>query len=365
MSIEFDQQDELIVLPLPAAPTLLEHPGAFEVQRDKLGTVRLEARPDPQRYTVFFDSEQTVTPPPPDDLDLAVPEGYRATMRAVLEELAIDGMSDAEKRTAIERFFAEHFFYSTIQRGRYPARKSLSRFLEEDRAGHCEYFASATVLLLREAGVPARYTVGYSVQEYNAIQNRYLLRARHAHSWAEAFIDGRWRAVDTTPSRWLDIDAQQASVLQPVYDLFSWLWFRFKQWRSGGDEEGEWPAERLLWLLPALLAVLAYRLRRGGRTKQAAADTPVAVPGQDSELYTVLGKLAALGYRPLPGETLRRFATRLGGAPATESLGRRILELTDSHYRYRFRAGGIGSDERRRLSERCKRLAEEIEELIA
>ena len=67
---------------------------------------------------------------------------------------------------ALNRFFVQNFSYTTYLEGdRRPERSALSRFLLEQRKGHCEYFAAATVLLLREAGIPARYAVGYSVQE--------------------------------------------------------------------------------------------------------------------------------------------------------------------------------------------------------
>ena len=70
------------------------------------------------------------------------------------------------------------------------------------RAGHCEYFATATVLLLREAGIPARYATGFSVQDFSRMENRSVVRERHAHAWVLAFVNGAWRDLDTTPSNW-------------------------------------------------------------------------------------------------------------------------------------------------------------------
>ena len=45
------------------------------------------------------------------------------------------------------------------------AATKVAEFLLKTRAGHCEHFATATTMLLRAAGVPTRYAVGYSVQE--------------------------------------------------------------------------------------------------------------------------------------------------------------------------------------------------------
>ena len=57
----------------------------------------------------------------------------------------------------------------------------MSRFLLRTRSGHCEYFATATVLLLRQLGIPARYAVGYAVHE--ATGRKYVVRQRDAHAW--------------------------------------------------------------------------------------------------------------------------------------------------------------------------------------
>ena len=73
-------------------------------------------------------------------------------------------------------------------------------------SGHCEYFAAASVFLLRQAGIPARLANGYVVEEYNPEQNLYIVRSRHAHAWAIAYINGVWQIVDSTPSQWLEME---------------------------------------------------------------------------------------------------------------------------------------------------------------
>ena len=92
-----------------------------------------------------------------------------------------------------------HFRYTLYLSGARPGRTALEEFLLTTRAGHCEYFATATALLLREAGVPARYAVGYAVHEWSRVEGRWIVRARDAHAWALAWVDGAWVEVDTTP----------------------------------------------------------------------------------------------------------------------------------------------------------------------
>jgi DNA-3-methyladenine glycosylase II len=64
------------------------------------------------------------------------------------------------------------------------------------------------VLLLRQAGIPARYVVGYSAQEFSALEKAFLVRNRHAHAWAVALVDGHWVTVDTTPATWAEQEAE-------------------------------------------------------------------------------------------------------------------------------------------------------------
>jgi len=73
-------------------------------------------------------------------------------------------------------------------------------FLINTRSGHCEYFASACVLMLQSVQVPARLINGFSGAEINGLSGKYEVSQRHAHAWAEAFVDNRWRTVDPTPA---------------------------------------------------------------------------------------------------------------------------------------------------------------------
>ncbi len=80
---------------------------------------------------------------------------------------------------------------------------ALSTFLLSDdadeRRGHCQYFSTAAVVLLRRAGHPARTVVGFASEEIDA--KGVTFRGLHAHAWLE-LVDsrGRWQRVDATPS---------------------------------------------------------------------------------------------------------------------------------------------------------------------
>ena len=84
-------------------------------------------------------------------------------------------------------------------------RDPVDGFLFDTRRGFCEHYASAFVVLLRAAGIPARVVTGYQGGEINPRGGYMIVRQSDAHAWAEALVDGEWRRYDPTaavsPSR--------------------------------------------------------------------------------------------------------------------------------------------------------------------
>jgi transglutaminase-like putative cysteine protease len=103
------------------------------------------------------------------------------------------------------RFFREEEFFYTLQP---PAlgQHAVDEFLFNTRRGFCEHYASAYVVLMRAAGVPARVVTGYQGGEFNPVDDSLTVRQSDAHAWAEIWLEGKgWRRVDPTaavaPSR--------------------------------------------------------------------------------------------------------------------------------------------------------------------
>ena len=85
---------------------------------------------------------------------------------------------------------------SPVEHGREP----IGDFLLTEHRGHCEYFASALVLMCQYRGIPARLATGFLGGDYNAVGGYYVVRQRHAHAWAEVFLPGSdWVRYDPTP----------------------------------------------------------------------------------------------------------------------------------------------------------------------
>lgn len=78
-------------------------------------------------------------------------------------------------------------------------RDPVDEFLFQSRRGFCEHYASAFVVLMRAAGVPARVVGGYLGGELNPLDGYLVVRQSDAHAWAEVWIAGRgWTRVDPT-----------------------------------------------------------------------------------------------------------------------------------------------------------------------
>ena len=330
IELSVQHRRELALLPVPRGTRLIASDEISELQNNRFGTLMTESPPGALRYTVEHATPVSVEPPPLPD-DSVVPSQYQALLSEILAEVGGDGQSAALRAARIRQFFLDHFKYSLIQPNTFAWRTPLADFLRHTRRGHCEYFASATVLLLRAAGIPARYAVGYVVEEYSALERAYIARARHAHAWALAYVDGAWITVDTTPAEWYALEDQHASHWQLLQDIGAWLVFRYQRLSQADLSE---MTDHLLWLVPPLAGFLYWRLRRSPMAVRASnRKTSNTDPTSPSLLALLLDRLAARGLQPVAGETMARFLRR--AAPAASG-GVERDELLRLYYRMRY-----------------------------
>jgi protein-glutamine gamma-glutamyltransferase len=109
-----------------------------------------------------------------------------------------------DKATAVERYLTTNYGY-TLEMGRFAPKDPLAYFLFERKQGHCEYFASSMAVMLRSLKIPARVVNGFRTGEFNDVTSQYVVRARNAHSWVEAYFPGYgWVDFDPTPASALE-----------------------------------------------------------------------------------------------------------------------------------------------------------------
>ena len=284
-----------------------------------------------------------------DDTDLdQLPWQDQAVIRAVADELGLPSLPPHAAVESLTRYFASAFRYSLWQRAGARSEHTgiLERFLRETRAGHCEYFATATVLLLRAAGIPTRYAVGYSITQRRG--EAWIARSRDAHAWCRAYLDGRWLDVDTTPATWHAEEQHAARWWEALSDRLSDVWYRFTQWRQQAGHGR-------LYLFAAsmvVLAWLAWRQVRGSRWRRTRRDRSTSMPrrpppGLDSEFYGLARSFETIHGPRSPHETWPAWTRRVGllDSPTAD----RVQEALRLHYRLRFDPEGLPPAERERL----------------
>ena len=336
------------MLPLPAGSSQVSDLQAPTLRTNLFGAAAVSEGPGLVVYNVRYDEGATFdSAPMADDL-----RSYDATETAVTQianDLQLrDGMDAHEALDRVGGFFAEKFSYSTYL-GRdhrpTPEESALTRFLLHTRSGHCEYFATATTLLLRKAGLPTRYAVGYSVQEGSG--RKYVVRERHAHAWALVWYENAWHDFDTTPGSWNAVEAAHASVFQSINDFFSNLWFQFSKLRWS---KTEWRKYFMAAPVPLLVVVIVrfffgkqWRRIRARRAEQGRG--PVWA-GTDSDFYLIEKHFAARGLERRDSENWSSWLRRIGGG---ETITAQLTPVLLLHQRHRFDPRGLNDSERREL----------------
>ncbi|MCB1646029.1 MAG: transglutaminase domain-containing protein [Pseudomonadales bacterium] len=287
----------------------------------------------------------------PGALDLHIPTEFAETINSFASPFLAE--SNRDPSVLLNEMFA-NFSYSLWQPEQTLA--PLAGFLLDTRAGHCEYFATATVLLLRKMGIPARYAVGYAISEYDADLDMYLVRQRHAHAWALGYIAGRWQVFDTTPDIWFQAEAETSGPVTLLTDYISNRLFEFQLWWAGLQEE-----DYEIWLYIAgaiLLAILIWRLTTSEQVdiRNGSADISLRdkLQGQDSPYFAIEAALEAAGFQRPQHEAPQQWITRMAFSE--------LSELVKLHYRYRFSSPGLTKAEFDKLAEDAAQLLARYEQ---
>ncbi|CAK0748024.1 protein-glutamine gamma-glutamyltransferase [Gammaproteobacteria bacterium] len=264
---------------------------------------------------------------PPNKAELSVLPRFNALFSHIREEIHPDG----DVIYAVRKFFSEKFNYSLFLEGASTGTRGLEDFLTRSRKGHCEYFATATALLLRSFGIPTRYATGYSLQEFSSSHDQYIVRASHAHAWTQVYVNQHWEDLDTTPSRWAEGEfLQEAGAFRAFLDWVSWQWYQFNLWRSKDEQDTG------TWLIVGgvfLFGWLYWRVFR--RPRAQMSKTAVSTRHSNVPYFRAEEALAKVGYLRHDHETPRRWLVRLNseGCPY---LGPEFLSLVQAHEEYSY-----------------------------
>jgi len=133
-----------------------------------------------------------------------------------------------DKAVEIERWLQT--FRYTRELPATAAQTSLEYFLFERQAGHCEYFSTAMVVLLRSEGIQARNVNGFRGGQWSQFGNYLVVTQNEAHSWVEAWFPGYgWVTFDPTPAGSGSAE-QLESWFWPGRIFFDGLQHRWNKW---------------------------------------------------------------------------------------------------------------------------------------
>lgn len=338
---------------LPESTVRVEAPSStLEVGRG--GAVRLSFTPrDVLSYRVGVAAEEVVrhaVPPAVDEPELGPldPTGLTPAIR----ELAADvtgGGSPYEQAERLERHLMTSYDYTLDLVGSARGGDPLEAFLFEHRTGHCEYFATSMVLMLRARGIPARLVTGFLGAEHNPLEGYFIVRQSNAHAWVEAWIPerGGWVTFDPTPAvgRPTGGEANVWSLVNQAYDYMLFRWDRYVLSYDFIDQIRIVGRLRDLWL--TMTAALGRDAESGAEEASGGGSTAIGLApsgGVRASWVALSGLLVALAgiglllyrrrsmltatqaYRRLRRQ-LRREGAVVGDAEGPLAVRRQLTEL--------------------------------------
>ncbi|WP_034439202.1 transglutaminase domain-containing protein [Clostridium ihumii] len=112
------------------------------------------------------------------------------------------------KATAISKYLKNNYPYS-LDVSKIPEDDEfLNYFLFKEKKGYCTYFATATSVMCRIAGIPSRYVEGFKISKDKKDGiDHYTVTNGEAHAWCEILINPEkdiWIPLDPspTPTEW-------------------------------------------------------------------------------------------------------------------------------------------------------------------
>ncbi len=338
------------ILKLPLGVFKIDGLSDLKISKNSLGTVKVEEVPGLIKYDVWFNPEIS-NDSPPDKNDLFIPEQEKAVVHEIANKLSLNSIPTDEAMKRIRLFFLHNFSYSLNLNSKNENENSpIEFFLKKSKSGHCEYFATATVLLLRAGGIPARYSTGFMVTEFSVWENKFLVRKRDAHAWSIAYVNGVWVNFDTTPP--IIESSKENNISQFMSDLWEWVVFSISnlRWQIAANKNKDF----LKWLIFPLIIILIFRLyipKKSKRTvsKEISSSFLPIYTGKDSCFYEIELLLNDLGYKRNNWETFSNWVHRIN-VP-------NLQEILKIHYRYRFDPIGISQEEKTKfhlLVKECK-----------
>jgi transglutaminase-like putative cysteine protease len=144
---------------------------------------------------------------------LTLPSGIPARVINLASTLTSSQQSPYDKAFAVQSYLRTYTY--TLDIPAPPAGKDVADyFLFDLKKGYCDYYATAMVVLVRAAGIPARFVTGFASGRYDTSQHQYIVSEAEAHSWVEVYFP-KYGWVEFEPT------AGRPAVLLPEHSALS------------------------------------------------------------------------------------------------------------------------------------------------
>lgn len=199
VTLEPNGRSRLFALEMPqSVPVLPDNPTGAGTDLELLTKMPINERVryDVASYTDFH-LQQEISPTALKPW-LELPQDLNARTRAFAANLRSESSDNTKVIDTVLVFFREENFRYTLEPPLL-GPDAVDDFLFNTRAGFCEHYSSAFVVLMRAMGIPARVVTGYQGGELNPSDGYLVVRQSDAHAWAEVWLAGRgWIRVDPT-----------------------------------------------------------------------------------------------------------------------------------------------------------------------
>ena len=149
--------------------------------------------------------------------------------RELARQITTDAKTPYAKAEAVARHLQNSYEYTT-NLPEVDKERPIESFLFDTQRGHCEYFATSAVLLLRAADVPARIVNGFLGGAWNNVGGYLGVRQGDAHSWIEVYVPNfGWAPLDPTPEAdVMPVESDSsAQWWRDVYDAMRLNWMKW------------------------------------------------------------------------------------------------------------------------------------------
>ncbi len=222
-----------------------------EMRSPKLITDRL-------RYTISSNLVNTLNPTEPVSESreilnraLQLPPGFNPLTQQWARQMLQNSSNPNQLANLVLRYFHDQPYIYTLSPPLLGTNQ-VDDFLFNTRAGFCEHYASAFVVIMRAMHIPARIVTGYQGGEINSIDGLMTVRQSDAHAWAEIWMEGRgWVRFDPTAAVAPNRVERGINASFPNRNLTGLLNLNQQSWLAGAARQlrASWDATNSAWNL--------------------------------------------------------------------------------------------------------------------